>query len=731
MKYFTILLLGITIAFNSHAQIKVECLSGNCVNGKGIKKYADGSAYDGEFLDSLRNGFGVMVWQGGDKYIGDWKAGLITGKGTMIFTDGRRYEGNFFNNQFEGKGTMIYKDGSKYSGDWKADKCNGKGRLELKKNNCVYEGDFVSNLWEGKGTLEWVEGSEWKGNKYIGDFKKGQRFGKGKYIYANGDWYEGDFIDGLFSGEGTMSYKDGSKYIGAYKSGQRNGKGKYISVNGTMQEGDFENDKFLDPTKKEYGCVSGDCENGIGTFNYKSDIITYTGKFKNGISNGEGTYKNWDGIYKGQIFREERNGFGTFTTNNGYSYSGIWKYNKIENGTINDGKGTTYTGQLKEGRYDWVRNGEGTEISGPYMGRTTKGNWKDGKLTGKGVQIYPNGYYVKAIFNDNSSSNEEYFDNQNNKISYSEFKAKAQSQYCSKGDCMNGIGICEYEYNKTIFIGYFKNFKKDGFVVAFDRTGTYYYGIWKEDSLLTKIDTTEAKKYLSTNPKVFYQFLNVSKNGNDERNNSLAAAAALIENCKITNLCKSGNCKNGYGTQEDCDGNNYTGNFANGLFHGKGKLVFANGDVYDGYWVNNLMSGKGKYTWGYNNYYEGDWVKGIREGKGIYKFSDGEVYEGSFINNERHGKGKSVDKEGRIRDGNWVNNAFVITEEQRELNGLTNKLISALYESIEKARQTYHGLKRPTDPFWVIQYEKDRNFLIDEMNRMNQEITKLKIQIIE
>lgn len=633
MKKITALLLfTLTIVFTSNAQIKGECLSGNCVNGKGIKKYSDGTVYDGSFIDSLWNGTGVMVWQNGTKYIGDFKAGYRTGKGKLYFLQGDIYEGDFLKNSIEGKGTKIYKDGGIYTGDWKAD----------------------------------------------------NRHGKGKYVYANG----------------------------------------------TILEGDFENGKFLDPMKKDYGCVSGDCENGIGTFNYKSDNVTYTGQFKNGYANGEGTYKNLDGIYKGKIFRQERDGFGTFTDNRG-SYTGVWKGNNIEYGTFNDGKGTMYTGQLKVGRFFIEFNGEGTEISGKNMGRTTKGNWKDGKLIGKGVQIYPNGYYVKAIFNEYSSSNEEYFDNQNNKISYGEFKAKAQSQYCSKGDCMNGIGICEYEYSKTIFIGYFKNFKKDGFAVAFDRTGTYYYGIWKEDSLISKIDTTEAKKYLSANPKIFYQFLNSSKYGNDERNNSLAAVAALIENCKIANLCKSGNCKNGYGTQEDCDGNNYTGNFANGLFHGKGKLIYANGDVYDGYWVNNLMSGKGKYTWGYNNYYEGDWVKGIREGKGIYKFSDGEVYEGSFINNERHGKGKSVDKEGRVRDGNWVNNSFVITEEQRELNRLTNELISALYESIEKARQTYHGLKRPTDPFWVIQYEKDRNFLIDEMNRMSKEIDKLKKQIIE
>jgi len=50
---------------------------------------------------------------------------------------------------------------------------------------------------------------------------------------------------------------------------------------------------------------------------------------------------------------------------------------------------------------------------------------------------------------------------------------------------------------------------------------------------------------------------------------------------------------------------------------------------------------------------------------------------------------------------------------------------------IERARYTYANLKRPSDPFWFNQYEKDRKFLIDEINSMNEKINKLSKQIIE
>jgi hypothetical protein len=44
----------------------------------------------------------------------------------------------------------------------------------------------------GSGTFKWANG-----NKYDGNFEKGQRMDKGKYVWANGDWYEGNFTANL------------------------------------------------------------------------------------------------------------------------------------------------------------------------------------------------------------------------------------------------------------------------------------------------------------------------------------------------------------------------------------------------------------------------------------------------------------------------------------------------------------------------------------------------------
>lgn len=718
-KIITLLLFTVTIALNANAQIKEECLSGNCVTGKGIKKYANGAAYDGEFMDSLRNGFGVMVWQGGDKYIGDWKAGHRTGKGKYYYSNKDMYEGDFSDGKFDGKGTMIYNNGSKYMGDWKA----------------------------------------------------GYITGKGKVYYAEGGSYEGDFLNNTLHGKGTKIYKDSSVYTGEWKADNRHGIGKYIYANGTILEGDFENDKFMDPGNKSWFCISGNCYDGIGTKNLEfGSSTTYTGQFKYGRPEGEGILKEWGTTYKGKFKDGMKNGFGTYTEKNGSTYTGIWERNDIVEGTFTDTLGNGYTGKWvylgekgvgngRERKY----NGEGVETNGfnrgMGIGIKTKGTWKDGIKIGKFIEQYPTGYYKEVHYKEigykkYETSEYKYFNNQNIQINEAEFDAKNPYQYCSNGNCKNGIGSCEFDNRKTIYIGYFKNYKKDGFVAAFDRTGTYYYGIWKEDSLITKIDTTEAKKYLSANPKVFFQFLNSSNYGNDERSKSLAAAVSLIGNCN-TSTCTAGNCKNGYGTEEDCEGNIYTGNFANGAHHGKGKLTYANGDLYDGYWVNNARSGKGKYTGKYGDYYDGDWVSGKKEGKGKYEYISGNTYEGDWVNDViqgkgkltyyngngyyngnwvnglRHGKGISVDKEGRVRDGDWVNDVWVITAEQREINQEIRNKISVLVKEIFDTEYKMNKIVSPSDPKEKEEYWRVRKNMDEGLKSARQLIKQLEKQIIE
>ena len=70
----------------------------------------------------------------------------------------------------------------------------------------------------------------------------------------------------------------------------------------------------------------------------------------------------------------------------------------------------------------------------------------------------------------------------------------------------------------------------------------------------------------------------------------------------------------------------YSGDYKNGLYHGKGRLEFKDGNVYEGQFENNKMHGFGKIF-----------------------FKDGSIYQGNFKNNLRDGEGLSKDTEGNLQ----------------------------------------------------------------------------------
>ena len=71
------------------------------------------------------------------------------------------------------------------------------------------------------------------GFNYIGDLKDGKRHGNGKYIYPNGDTYEGEWNYGIREGEGTFTYKDDSHtYVGNFLANVFHGWGTLHIIGG-------------------------------------------------------------------------------------------------------------------------------------------------------------------------------------------------------------------------------------------------------------------------------------------------------------------------------------------------------------------------------------------------------------------------------------------------------------------------------------------------------------------
>ncbi len=173
-----------------------------------------------------------------------------------------------------------------------------------------------------------------------------------------------------------------------------------------------ENNRDISP-KKTTGCVSGDCNNGWGKWNYDNGF--YTGFWENGKKSGYGMY-NWSkaGKYIGWWKYGEMNGYGVYFYNekdemigefkngklNGYGtnlYNGKWSRGIYKDGNlqtpytfiINSGVSTgCVTGdcQNKYGRYKWSNGDQFT------------GFFKNGHMY-MGIYLFSNGDKYNGMFN--------------------------------------------------------------------------------------------------------------------------------------------------------------------------------------------------------------------------------------------------------------------------------------------------------------------------------------------
>jgi hypothetical protein len=217
-KSFIYLLL-----FFTFTQVNGQCISGDCKNGYGVDvDKEDGSRYEGTFKNGKYSGKGKCVWNTGSTYIGEYENGLCHGYGVYKAADGKVLDGEFFKNRF--LEPVVKQPKTCISGDCE----NGYGIA--KYNFGSYEGQFKDGNRNGKGSFEYTAG-QFTGNKYVGDFYKDAFNGYGKITYTKSlytDYYEGEFINNKRDGYGKSFERDGVIYEGNFSGGIFYGLGKKI-----------------------------------------------------------------------------------------------------------------------------------------------------------------------------------------------------------------------------------------------------------------------------------------------------------------------------------------------------------------------------------------------------------------------------------------------------------------------------------------------------------------------
>ena len=88
---------------------------------RGVKRYPDGSRYEGEHqrLYGGPHGEGVMTWPDGRRYEGEFRERTMHGEGVMTWPDGSRYEGEFRDGRMRGEGVMTLADGGCLVGEFR------------------------------------------------------------------------------------------------------------------------------------------------------------------------------------------------------------------------------------------------------------------------------------------------------------------------------------------------------------------------------------------------------------------------------------------------------------------------------------------------------------------------------------------------------------------------------------------------------------------------------------
>ena len=267
--------------------LTAQCVTGNCLDGKGKYKFENGSIYSGQFSDGKLNGKGTMRYHSGDIYTGMWEDNKKNGGGKFERSNGNIYEGQFVNGKLNGKGRLLYKSKDRYVGT------------------------FIDNVPNGKGKIYFKNG-----NKYEGDVVSGKMHGEGSMIYKNGNFYKGAWNQNKKHGNGFFQFASGKHVEGVWVDGKRDKTKKAIK----KEEDTFGAVKF----KALKDCTRQYCNNEDGVFSY-SDGTRYIGPFKNGGPNGDGRveYANGD-VYEGGWKHHLPDGYGVMKFKNGYTYATIW-----------------------------------------------------------------------------------------------------------------------------------------------------------------------------------------------------------------------------------------------------------------------------------------------------------------------------------------------------------------------------------------------------------------------
>ena len=116
--------------------------------------------------------------------------------------------------------------------------------------------------------------AEYANGKYVGEFKDGNRHGRGFYTFKSGERYDGEWVNGQKHGNGVHVLSGGDKYEGDFRFNLRNGWGIYTNAVVTRDKG-----------RKFEGEWVNDFQHGLGVW-IDENGNQHPGQWENGVFSG-------------------------------------------------------------------------------------------------------------------------------------------------------------------------------------------------------------------------------------------------------------------------------------------------------------------------------------------------------------------------------------------------------------------------------------------------------------
>jgi hypothetical protein len=173
-----------------------------------------------------------------------------------MFMKNGHYNGNVnTTGEKHGFGIFKYTSGNIYEGHFRNDQRHGHGYFKQTSRYVMCEGRLATGIYTGS----------WKN-----DFKDGY----GKYIFSNGDVYEGYFCKGSMHGMGLMTEANGLKHKGNWRKGKYIGKGKTSTQKPTVSN----------------------MSTTLRRFSHVKDSVESSKRYCDTISRSQGRSVSYDGI---------------------------------------------------------------------------------------------------------------------------------------------------------------------------------------------------------------------------------------------------------------------------------------------------------------------------------------------------------------------------------------------------------------------------------------------------